>query len=194
MNGLDHGVLEDGRSRRPAPRQSRQLPDRGWGEMILTNSEPRSGTRWTDNGPARQRRELKHRPPGETRAVPIHPSRRAPQSDHSASTGGQAGGSSPARAAASSTTGPTSRSSTRPAPPRSPRPKRRPCWPAVLTTCGTRPYRPGSTPGCPHPRSPSGPGHSVGVLLRVYAKCITGQQEEAKRRIEEATRPRERRR
>ena len=29
------------------------------------------------------------------------------------------------------------------------------------------------------------------VLLRVYAKCISGQQAEAKRRIEEATRPRE---
>ena len=33
-------------------------------------------------------------------------------------------------------------------------------------------------------------GHSVDVLLRVYAKCIPGQQDEAKRRIEEATRPR----
>jgi hypothetical protein len=31
-------------------------------------------------------------------------------------------------------------------------------------------------------------GHSVEVLLRVYAKCITGQQDEAKRRIEAATR------
>ena len=30
-------------------------------------------------------------------------------------------------------------------------------------------------------------GHSVDVLLRVYAKCIVGQQTEAKRRIEEAT-------
>jgi len=29
----------------------------------------------------------------------------------------------------------------------------------------------------------------VDVLLPVYAKCISGQQEEAKRRIEEAIRP-----
>jgi hypothetical protein len=29
----------------------------------------------------------------------------------------------------------------------------------------------------------------VHVLLRVYAKCISGQQDEAKRRILEATRP-----
>jgi hypothetical protein len=34
-------------------------------------------------------------------------------------------------------------------------------------------------------------GHSVAVLLRVYAKCISGQQDEAKRRIEEATRLRD---
>jgi integrase len=29
-------------------------------------------------------------------------------------------------------------------------------------------------------------GHSVDVLLRVYAKCIAGEQDEAKRRPEEA--------
>jgi hypothetical protein len=34
-------------------------------------------------------------------------------------------------------------------------------------------------------------GHGVDVLLRVYAKCISGQQDEAKRRIEEATRRRD---
>jgi hypothetical protein len=32
-------------------------------------------------------------------------------------------------------------------------------------------------------------GHSVDVLLRVYAKCIAGQQDEAKRRILAATQP-----
>jgi len=32
-------------------------------------------------------------------------------------------------------------------------------------------------------------GHTVDVLLRVYAKCVAGQQDEAKRRILEATRP-----
>lgn len=34
-------------------------------------------------------------------------------------------------------------------------------------------------------------GHSVAVRLRVYAKCIAGQQDEAKRRIPEATQPTE---
>jgi hypothetical protein len=49
------------------------LPDEGWGEMLLTHSEPRSGSHWTENGRPRERRELKHRAPGETRPVPIHP-------------------------------------------------------------------------------------------------------------------------
>lgn len=32
-------------------------------------------------------------------------------------------------------------------------------------------------------------GHTVDVLMRVYAKCVSGQQDQAKRRILEATRP-----
>jgi site-specific recombinase XerC len=55
------------------PENLESLPDLGGGELILTGSEPRSGTWWTDSGSARQRRELKHRPRGETRPVPIHP-------------------------------------------------------------------------------------------------------------------------
>lgn len=49
------------------------LPTSGWGEMRLTHSEPRSGTRWTNSGKSRERRALKHRAVGETRSVPIHP-------------------------------------------------------------------------------------------------------------------------
>jgi integrase len=45
--------------------------------------------------------------------------------------------------------------------------------------------------GVPAPQVADWAGHSVDVLLRVYAKCISGQQYEAKRRIEEATRPRD---
>jgi hypothetical protein len=43
----------------------------------------------------------------------------------------------------------------------------------------------------PAPQVAEWAGHSVDVLLRVYAKCISGQQHEAKRRIEEATMARE---
>jgi hypothetical protein len=41
--------------------------------MLLTHSEPRSGTAWTDSGKSRERRALKHRADGDTRPVPIHP-------------------------------------------------------------------------------------------------------------------------
>jgi integrase len=44
--------------------------------------------------------------------------------------------------------------------------------------------------GVPAPQVAEWAGHSVDVLLRVYAKCISGQKAEAMRRIEEATRPR----
>lgn len=42
--------------------------------------------------------------------------------------------------------------------------------------------------GVPAPQVAEWAGHSVDVLLRVYAKCISGQQDETKRRIEEAIR------
>src|SRR5215471_4552927 len=97
------------------------LPDQGWGELILTNSEPRSGTWWTDTGSARQRRELKHRPRGETRLVPLHPELVVLLTQHlKKHPPGRLGASSPALVAASSTTGHTSRFSTRRAPPHSP--------------------------------------------------------------------------
>jgi hypothetical protein len=44
------------------------LPDEGWGKMLLTNAQPRNGSRWTDSGKPRERRPLKHRA-----EVPIHP-------------------------------------------------------------------------------------------------------------------------
>ncbi|WP_329519136.1 hypothetical protein [Spirillospora sp. NBC_01491] len=42
--------------------------------------------------------------------------------------------------------------------------------------------------GVPPTRIAEWAGHSVEVLLRVYAKCIEGQDETAKRRIEQALR------
>src|SRR4051794_31462751 len=45
---------------------------------------------------------------------------------------------------------------------------------------------------CCRPRPPPRAGHSVAVLLRVYAKCISAQEEEAKRCIAEATQVRRR--
>jgi integrase len=168
------------------------LPDHGWGEMILTNSEPRSGTWWTDSGSARQRRELKHRPRGETRPVPIHPELVALLSQHLKKfppgpdgrifTGPRGGIFNDrayllifhkARAAAFTPTESASLLARRPYDLR---------HAAVSTWLNA---------GVPAPQVADWAGHSVDVLLRVYAKCISGQQHEAKRRIEEATMPRD---
>ncbi len=40
--------------------------------------------------------------------------------------------------------------------------------------------------GVPAPQVAEWAGHSVEVLLRIYAKCIDGQDQAARRRIEEA--------
>jgi len=42
--------------------------------------------------------------------------------------------------------------------------------------------------GVPAPQVAAWAGHSVDVLLRVYAKCIAGQDEAVRRRVEEALR------
>jgi site-specific recombinase XerC len=168
------------------------LPDHGWGELILTNSEPRSGTWWTDSGSARQRRELKHRPRGETRPVPIHPELVALLSEHLKKyppgpdgrifTGPRGGIFNDraylkifhqARTAAFTGQEAASLLARRPYDLR---------HAAVSTWLNA---------GVPAPQVAEWAGHSVDVLLRVYAQCIYGQQYEAKRRIEEATRPRD---
>ena len=162
------------------------------GELILTNSEPRSGTWWTDSGSARQRRELKHRPRGETRPVPIHPKlvallsqhlKKFPPGPHGRIFTGPRGGIfndrayllifHKARAAAFTPSESASLLARRPYDLR---------HAAVSTWLNA---------GVPAPQVADWAGHSVDVLLRVYAKCISGQQHEAKRRIEEATRPRD---
>jgi site-specific recombinase XerC len=174
------------------PENLASLPGHGWGELILTNSEPRSGTWWTDTGSARQRRELKHRPRGETRPVPIHPELVAllrehlkkfrPGPDGRIFTGPRGGLFNDraylkifhqARAAAFIGQEGASLLARRPYDLR---------YAAVSTWLNA---------GVPAPQVAERAGHSVDVLLRVYARCIYGQQYEAKRRIEEATRPRD---
>jgi integrase len=42
--------------------------------------------------------------------------------------------------------------------------------------------------GVPAPEVAAWAGHSVDVLLRVYAKCVAGQEDVLRRRVEEALR------
>jgi integrase len=164
--------------------------DGEWGEFLLTNSQPRSGSNWTDDGSVRQRRELKHRAKEETRPVPIHPELAKLLRDHLAEFGAGSGGRiftlprggivtdraylkvfHRARAEAFTDAEAASLIARRPYDLR---------HAAVSTWLNA-----GVTPA----QVAEWAGHTVDVLLRVYAKCIAGQQEEAKRRILEATKP-----
>jgi integrase len=49
------------------------LPRTGWGRLVLTESAPRAGGSWTNDGRVRESRGLKRRGQGETRPVPIPP-------------------------------------------------------------------------------------------------------------------------
>lgn len=49
------------------------LPKRGWGELRLRETRPRSGAAWTDSGRPHDARGLKHRPRKAVRVVPIPP-------------------------------------------------------------------------------------------------------------------------
>jgi len=168
------------------------LPEKDgeWGEFQLTNSQPRSGSNWTDDGTVRQRRELKHRAENETRTVPIHPELVKLLRDHLAAYGTGPGGRiftlatgkivtdraylkvfHEARTAAFTEAEAASLIARRPYDLR---------HAAVSTWLNA---------GVAPAQVAEWAGHTVDVLLRVYAKCVAGQQDEAKRRILEATMP-----
>lgn len=56
-------------------RSSLTLPTESgqWGQMQLSEARPRSGSRWTNTGEIREIAPLKHRATGEVRRVPVHP-------------------------------------------------------------------------------------------------------------------------
>ena len=156
--------------------------------MILTHSVPRSGSHWTDNGKPRQRRALKHRADGDTRHVPIHPELAAMLREHLDEFGTGPGGrlfTGPrggiitdraylkvfheARAQAL-----TAQEASSP----------------LLDVPYALRHAAVSTwlnAGVAPPQVAEWAGHSVAVLLRIYAKCIAGQQDEAMRRISDTT-------
>lgn len=54
-------------------RDCTNLPERGWGLLLLTNNAPGVGAEWTDSGSSHEDRQLKHRAKKITRPVPIPP-------------------------------------------------------------------------------------------------------------------------
>jgi integrase len=163
--------------------------DDEWGELHLRSATPDAGRDWTDDGSARESRPLKHRAQGDSRIVPVHPELTRLIRDHlerfaTAPDGrlfsGVQGGELPTityrRAWIKARQ--TALTAVEQASPLARRPYdlRHACLSTWLNG-GVYPTQVAEWAG-----------HSVDVLLRIYAKCVVGQDELAKRRISEALR------
>lgn len=174
------------------------LPETGWGELHLVGSTQHVGTAWGDSGEAQEDRGLKHRAKRDTRIVPACPELVQMLRKHIDTFGTGPDGRLfitrtgkhrvPVAAAYANPVSNVTYSKV---------------WRAarkkVLTPyqaaspLAARPYdlrHAGVSlwlnAGVPATQVAEWAGHGVHVLLKVYAKCIYGQDEAAKRRIETA--------
>lgn len=163
--------------------------DDEWGEFHLERAAPHAGREWTDNGTPRDERGLKHRGPDEIRVVPIPPELVVILREHLRQYGtgpggriftGDQGGEIPVitynrvwRKARAATFVPDVLASPLAGTPYS---LRHACVSTWLNG------------GVPATQVAEWAGHSVEVLLSVYAKCLHGQDHLARRRIEQALR------
>ncbi|WP_328469588.1 tyrosine-type recombinase/integrase [Streptomyces sp. NBC_00448] len=160
------------------------LPRTGWGRIELTETRPTAGKAWTDSGEAHDRRGLKQREKGEARVVPIPPPLVVLLRDHveefgtaddgrlfQSEYGNVVAASSYSRAwkqARELAFTPSQAASVMAA------------RPYDLRHAGVSQWL---NSGVPAPEVAARAGHSVDVLLRIYAKCIDGQEAEMNDRI-----------
>lgn len=174
------------------------LPETGWGELVLLGSTPDSNGVWTDSGEANEDRQLKHRGVSDTRPVPASPELVEILRHHIAtfppSPDGRLFVTRIGRAGV-------------PLPPPYNKPLRMGTayrvWDMARAAAfseaeyasplARRPYdlRHAAVSlwlnaGVPPTQVAEWAGHSVNVLLKVYAKCVYGQEEVARTRIEAA--------
>jgi integrase len=163
------------------------LPETGWGRLTLENSRPEVNRRWTDSASAHEERGLKHRPAQAIRRVPIPPELVRILSAHIASFGvtgdGRIFSSERSHVVASTAISDVwAEARTLAMTPEQ-----------VASPLASRPYdlRHAAVSlwlnaGVPAPDVAERAGHSVEVLLRVYAKCLDEGQDLANARIEAA--------
>ena len=168
-----------------------QEPADGWGELRFCSAAPEAGAEWTDDGARREQRHLKSRPVGEWRRVPVPPPLTRLLRSHLEKFGTGSGG----RVFSGIHGGELASITYRRAWDKARR--------AALTSAeyasplAKRVYdlrhacvSTWLNGGVPPAQVAEWAGHSVAVLLKVYAKCIDGQDQIAKRRIEDALRDR----
>lgn len=155
--------------------------------LTLVRSRPQSSKRYTDSGEAHDERSLKHRAENEPRAVPIPPELVALLREHLETYGPGPGGrlfrSRGGNVVGASTYSRVWREARlfglSPVQIESPMAGR----PYDLRHAAVSLWLNG---GVPATEVAERAGHSVDVLLKVYAKCIDGQAELVNRRIEDA--------
>jgi integrase len=162
------------------------LPDEGWGRLDLQGSSPYAGTAWTDDGATHDHRELKKRSRNAVRLVPIPPELVRLLRAHVEAFGVAADG----RLFRGARGGDLS-SGEYPSIWRQARQDTLTASQAASPLAG-RPYdlrhggvslwlNSGVSPTVVARRA----GHGVGVLLKVYAGCLDGEDEVANNRIED---------
>ena len=171
-------------------RQWEESPESdGWGELEFRDASPDAGREWTDDGDHRERRQLKHRANGDSRTIPAHPELVALLHAHLEEFGTAPDGRlftgvhgrelatiTYRRALISARKAALTPEEQKSPLARRPYDLRHACLSTWLNG------------GVPATQVAEWAGHSVDVLLRIYAKCIVGQHEIAKRRISEALR------
>jgi integrase len=164
------------------------IPERGWGELILEKAEPHAGREWTDTGSHRDSRQLKQRARGEVRRVPCPPELTALLQEHLALFGVSAGGRlfvgernqdqlpigtinrnwKRAREVAFSPELVASQLAE---------------TPYALRHAAVSTWLSGGVPATTVARWA---GHSIDVLHRIYAKCLDGEEHLLRHRVEQA--------
>ena len=164
-----------------------EFPDNGgWGHLTLAASRPRTNRRWTDSGTTHEQRGLKHRPSTATRRVPIPPELVTLLRDHlhefGTATDGRLFHTRRGGILGSGYTDTWAAARTLALTPDQ-----------VLSPLANRPYalRHAAVSlwlnaGVPATEVADRAGHSVEVLLRVYAGCIHGGETVSNQRIEAA--------
>ncbi|MFI0898045.1 tyrosine-type recombinase/integrase [Streptomyces sp. NPDC020983] len=160
------------------------LPEAGWGRIELAETRPSAGRTWTDSGEAHDRRGLKQREKGEVRLVPIPPPLVRLLVEHVEEFGtaddGRLFQSEYGNVVAASSYSRIWKQA-----------RELGLLPAqAASVMAARPYdlrhagvSQWLNSGVPAPEVAARAGHSVDVLLRIYAKCIDGQEAEMNDRI-----------
>jgi len=160
------------------------IPEEGWGELYLPKSEPTTGAAWGDSGKRRDRRCLKHRPRDEVRTVPCAPPLTELLHRHLAEFGTAADGRLIRGVRGDDLSDSTYGRAWQKAREKTLTPEE------TASPLARRPYdlRHAAVStwlngGVPPTQVAEWAGHSVAVLLRVYAKCIAGQCDLAREQI-----------